>query len=304
MASQADVHVAFFVLHELNLCRTATATQMLPYLWLGLWATCVVSAWCHPLVGEDQAPLRAQGSRPTGAPILLELTRGTDARNDTLKTRGGVPLQLYDDRYYLNLDVGGQPLNFHVDTGSQTFWAARTNYRCFNSEDHEWAKGDLGQDRVIVGDLQFSPALGAAVDARFEGSGIETGLLGLAGPGTLVGDKDYPKGQKFAGFFPQLVEAASIENVFSVALSRSGSPSWIEFGGRLKDVKTVGRVAHADLFTVTKPAIPGPQLPGWGLYKVGGETVEFDEPLYHTLLDTGSESFIVPGEVALRFNQI
>ncbi|KAJ9637229.1 hypothetical protein H2199_007515 [Coniosporium tulheliwenetii] len=300
MASQADVHV----------------TQMLPYLWLGLWATCVVSAWCHPLVGEDQAPLRAQGSRPTGAPILLELTRGTDARNDTLKTRGGVPLQLYDDRYYLNLDVGGQPLNFHVDTGSQTFWAARTNYRCFNSEDHEattfrkiadapsdqihgsreWAKGDLGQDRVIVGDLQFSPALGAAVDARFEGSGIETGLLGLAGPGTLVGDKDYPKGQKFAGFFPQLVEAASIENVFSVALSRSGSPSWIEFGAGDPRPSTSG------LGTCHDPV--GSYYIEVNQYKVGGETVEFDEPLYHTLLDTGSESFIVPGEVALRFNQI
>lgn len=114
------------------------------------------------------------------------------------------------------------------------------------------------------------------------------------------------------------MEAAAIENVFSVAVSRSGSPSWIEFGGRLEDVKTVEPFAHADLFTATTPKVHGGAIPDWGTchdpvghyiikvsqYKIGEETVALTEPRYHTQLDTGQDSMLVPGQVAFRLYQI
>ena len=98
---------------------------------------------------------------------------------------------------------------------------------------------------------------------------METGILGLAASGYVMGDKRVPDGQRFSGVFPQLANAVGIQNMFSLALSRDGSPSWLELGGRLDQVQTTGGVGRTALFTIQAPMVPGGDFPGFGGNFVG-----------------------------------
>jgi len=313
----------------------------------------------HPISRRNNSTSTASVQKP----LLFELTRGApfaDAAHDPkrLEKRDEILLTQTTDQYFLKLNLSGQDRYFNIDTGSGTFWVADPNFNCYNIHNQlvgpaccglgdtlqlsasanpnapfeqpyssgEYAKGTLTSTQVTLDGKSWRVTLGAANNVQFEGSRIEAGVLGLAGPGYAMGDETSPDTQRATPFFPQLTKAyPNIPMLFTLGLSRqiavgTNAPSYIEFGGRLikaVGIATQGPTAIVPLLTVSAPIIRKTSpavINSNGLvadystmdptFKVNGVVYDDDEFVYHTVTDSGAPGLQIPPNAAYEFNKL
>ncbi|KAF9074548.1 acid protease [Rhodocollybia butyracea] len=271
----------------------------------------------------------------------------------------------FDEEYLTNVTVGTQEFQLIVDTGSSDTWVPETGFSCFNLEnqpvpqstcafgtggfntdtphfkvdpdvnfnitygDGEFLTGTAGFTTITVAGMAVAnQEIGIAVNAAWEGDGINTGLMGLASPnltsiyeGTNPSADEFPQTQiPYNPVFYSAVQQGLVSNpFFSVALDRGSFQAennslfdpnlgFISFGG-------IAPVA----VTNTHVTVPlqgydaATFLPENGTdvtyfyYTVDVESMSFagNKKVFGTtnniILDTGTTLAYVPTEVANAF---
>ncbi|KAL8301540.1 hypothetical protein RB597_002117 [Gaeumannomyces tritici] len=148
--------------------------------------------------------------------------------------------------YMTPVGIGGEEYNLIVDTGSSDTWFVKSDPAQYGSANGPFLNGEMGFTDLKVANISVArQQVALATDGMWFGDGISSGILGLGLPaltassdGTVGADgraRQVPYDPLVATINRQLASP-----VFSLALHRNSSESFIAFGGVPPNVATTG----------------------------------------------------------------
>ncbi|KAJ7493834.1 acid protease [Mycena latifolia] len=309
-------------------------------------------------------PFTAKTPRRKSKKAALAALRGQNRAGSGTSDTVGVEGTFGDEEYLTNITIGGQHFSVIVDTGSSDTWVAQKGFNCFDLDlnpvpettcgfgtagfntkasktfqpfpnvsfnitygDGEFLSGPVGFDTVQVGGLSVAhQEIGVPTLTAWEGSGIETGLMGLAFPEltSVYNTTDPTKASganqlPYPPLFNSAVQQKKVKHpFFSVALDRGtfeqqeNDPvdfglGFLAFGGiaPVPVVNTAVTVPVEGYSLTTGAPAQGPGT-DFFFYTVAVEAYTFAgisiKPVGSPILDTGTTLNFMSTDVTAQYN--